>query len=173
MTVTSTAPAGTGVAGLTPEVLTTSGLLTMPALWTTVVRHELPFIVLAERYLVVLLTCALLAELVRRLGEGGALTGPALGPGTSEALPPTRVETRRLEAGFETGFGGGLFDDGPDAGYAPADAGPGDAPLALEAALEDLPPLADGLADLDLDADPFASPLDASPLNAGAQSHGA
>ena len=48
MSVTTTAPGGTGLAGLTPEVLTTSGLLTMPALWTTVVRHELPFMVLAQ-----------------------------------------------------------------------------------------------------------------------------
>jgi hypothetical protein len=165
----TTAP---GPAGLTPEVLTTSGLLTMPALWTTVVRHELPFIVLAERYLVVLLTCALLAELLRRLGEGGALTGPAVAPGRSEALAPTRVETRRPE----TGFDGGLFGEGPDAGFAPLDdladlADLGEPTLALEPALgstlgstlDDLPPLDDGLADLDLDADPFVSPLDRQP----------
>ena len=56
MSATTTAPGESGLIGLTPEVLTTSGLLTMPALWTTVVRHELPFMVLVERYLVVLLT---------------------------------------------------------------------------------------------------------------------
>jgi hypothetical protein len=156
MTVTTTAPpSGAGLAGLTPEVLTTSGLLTMPALWTTVVRHELPFIVLVERYLVVLLTCALLAELVRRLGEGGALVGPAVAPRRSEPIAPTRVDT----GGF------GLFDEGPDGGSAPSDAG--QSSLALGATpgstLDDLPPLDDGLADLDLDADPFASPLDRRP----------
>ena len=99
-------------------------------------------------------------------------------PGTPDALAPTRVETRRLE----TGFGGGLFDDDPDLGFGSTDSGVDDATPALGgtlgSALADLPPLADGLADLDLDADPFASPLDASPLdasplNAGAQSHGA
>jgi hypothetical protein len=170
MSATTTAPGATGLAGLTPEVLTTSGLLTMPALWTTVVRHELPFIVLAERYLVVLLTCALLAELLRRLGEGGALTGPAVAPGRSPALAPTRVETRRLETGFDDGlFDDGLLGAGPDAGFASLDdlAGIGEAPLALGSALgsalEDLPPLDDSLADLDLDADPFASPLDRQP----------
>jgi hypothetical protein len=165
-TVTTTAPAGAGVLGLTPEVLTTSGLLTMPALWTTVVRHELPFMVLAERYLVVLLTCALLAELLRRLGEGGALTGPAVAPRRSEPVEPTRIDTR------PSGFGAGLFDDEPP-GYAPLDdlAGAGEASLALDSGLgsglgstlADLPPLDDGLADLDLDADPFASPLDRQP----------
>lgn len=165
MTTTTTVPSGTGLAGLTPEVLTTSGLLTMPALWTTVVRHELPFVVLAERYLVVLLTCALLAELLRRLGEGGALTGPAVAPGRPTVIAPTRVDTGPADTGFETGFGGGLFD-GPDAGFAPLDdlADPETAPLALDpalgSALADLPPLDDGLGDPDLDADPFASPLD-------------
>lgn len=161
---TTTAPDGPGLAGLTPEVLTTSGLLTMPALWTTVVRHELPFMVLVERYLVVLLACALLAELLRRLGEGGALTGPAVAPGRSAAIAPSRVDTRPFEAG--------RFDDGPETGYAPFDdLGDAEDPLALTpalgptlgAALGDLPPLDDGLADLDLDADPFASPLDRQP----------
>lgn len=161
MSATTTAPGESGLIGLTPEVLTTSGLLTMPALWTTVVRHELPFMVLVERYLVVLLTCALLAELLRRLGEGGALTGPAVAPGRAAAIAPSRVDTRPFEAG--------LFDDGPETGYAPFDdlADASESPLALtpapdsalDSALGDLPPLDDGLADLDLDADPFASPL--------------
>lgn len=147
-------------AGLTPEVFTVSGLLSMPAVWTAVVERALPVNVLLERFLIVLLTCTLVAELVRRLGEGGAL-GPgaahagAAGP-RSSASPSSWSAADGLDDpdgrdsgnGFETdrlsdGRPGAL--DGAEAPF------PMDAPLAGFDDLGDL----DDLPPLDLDADPF------------------
>lgn len=159
--------------GLTPEVLTVSALLSMPAVWTAFIERELPFGVLLERFLIVLLTCALLAELVRRLGEGGALGTIAL-----DAAPtPTEAKTTAAQMPFEDddlGFGGfGGFEDfgttAPPALDAPAlevsglDAAPLDtnidanldAPLAGFGSIDDL----GELAPLDLNADPFSDPV--------------
>jgi hypothetical protein len=172
------------LAGFTPEVLTVSMLLSMPALWTALVERELPVDVLLERFLIVLLTCALLAELVRRLGEGGAL-GPTPAGAASRAsrrghdvASPGHGAAPGEELGGFGGFSG--FDEPVQA--SPYDAGAldvdswdaspsgGDATLALDASVDvadlgaDLPGFGDlddlgELAPLDLDADPFADPV--------------
>jgi hypothetical protein len=163
--------------GLTPEVLTVSALLSMPAVWTAFIERELPFGVLLERFLIVLLTCALLAELVRRLGEGGALGTIAL-----DAAPTsTDAKTTAAQMHFEDddlGFGGfGGFEDfgasAPLALDAPTldgtglDTDPLDANIdanidaALDAPLADFGSIDDlgELAPLDLNADPFSDPV--------------
>lgn len=131
--------------GATTEIVTVSALLSMPAVWTSLVDRTLPIDVLLERFMIVLLTCALLAELIRRLGEGGALSH-ALAE-TAEATKPARATA-------------------PTATVVDADETVTlDAPLALDApvadddlgALSDFDDLAD-LAPLDLDVDPFADP---------------
>ncbi len=162
--------AAPSLVGLTPEVITVSALLSMPAVWTAVVERELPAGILLERFLIVLLTCAMLTELIRRLGEGGAL-GPAPADAdsrTSTSSRTTASATSLYDARVDyDDFGGGFQE------Y--------DAPLALDgsSALDapstgDLEPLGDldaGLADfgsiddlgelapLDLNADPFADPV--------------
>lgn len=147
------------LAGLSPEVLTVSSLLSMPAVWNAVVQRALPINVLLERYLVVLLTCALVAELVRRLGEGGAL-GPA-SPNSPTSLAAEDAPAPRPAASTASPA---LFDEpatGLDDLTGFDDLGDLDAaPLALDAPASDLSDLSDlgDLAPLDLDADPFAEP---------------
>jgi hypothetical protein len=165
-------PAAPGVAGLTPEVVTTSSLLTMPAVWNTVVEHALPASVLLERYLIVLATCALVVELVRRLGAGGALgpgpvapemAGPGSGRRSSAAASASRASAAVTTARQVDGFG-----EPGELGAPPALDGSVDAagePGALDdlqldglqldgLQLDDLQ--LDDLAPLDLTADPFA-----------------
>jgi hypothetical protein len=165
-TVQHTSPS---LVGLTPEVFTVSALLSMPAVWTAVVQRELPVGVLMERFLIVLLTCALLAELVRRLGEGGALH-----PSLVDAPPaPAPVKTTASQMLFDdSDLGFSSFDD-----YGTTTA-PLDAPLALDPAIDvdAVDVTADGaldaglagfgsmddlgdLAPLDLNADPFSDPV--------------
>jgi len=143
--------------GLTTEVVTVSALLSMPAVWTSVVDRALPLDVLLERFMIVLLTCALLAELVRRLGEGGALSR-ALAEATPGAAPATGSASTTPTTATP--------DTAPTPTRAP-DLFAADDTLALDAppALDD-PVSTDAAADLgafdlaplDLDADPFADP---------------
>lgn len=151
--------------GLTPEVFTVSALLSMPAVWTAVVQRELPVGVLMERFLIVLLTCALLAELIRRLGEGGALN-PALMDAAAAPAPAKTTASQMLFDDSDLGFSS--FDD-----YG-ATTAPLDAPLALDSAIDveavdgaldaglagfgSMDDLGD-LAPLDLNADPFSDPV--------------
>jgi len=122
------------LSGMTTEVVTVSVLLSMPAVWTTVVDRALPVDVLLERFMIVLLSCALLAWLVRRLGEGGVLSRS-----TSDNAPADTPATT--------------------AGAIPATAAPTPALDPLAADLGDLGDLGGfDLAPLDLDADPFADP---------------
>jgi hypothetical protein len=159
---------------LSPEVITVSGLLSMPAVWTAVVDHALPFDVLAERFLIVLLSVGLVAELIRRLGEGGALTPVGKdtasaserrdeSPYGQHAAAPSigsPLERSPLDAGFDTGLGDSLpadtlaldtardtgFDMSFDAGF---DTGLG---AGFDTALDDLGDLGDlGADSLDLD----------------------
>lgn len=177
--------AAPSTAGLTPEVVTVSALLSMPAVWTALVERALPAGVLLERFLIVLLTCALLAELVRRLGEGGALGAvPTLADGASAAAPASSRATTMRAAGYGTStadddFGNGFAEyDAPSAAESPLalDAPFGGDPetpggfdsglntglnAGLDAGLADFGSLDDlgDLAPLDLDADPFADPV--------------
>jgi len=166
---------------LSPEVFTVSALLSMPAVWTAVVEQALPFDVLTERFLIVLLTIALLAELVRRLGDGGALpvdaramgnAVAATGAGLGAGLTATQLfDDVAPDAGpygadalADDGFSG-FSDDFSSPLDAPA-AGFGDdvdaaSPLALgggeDFGLGDLDSMA--LPPLDLGADPFNDPF--------------
>jgi len=54
---------------LSPEVALFSLLLMIPALWNYLVVHALPFSVLAQRYLVVLAGCSLIASLLRHYAD--------------------------------------------------------------------------------------------------------
>ena len=170
---------------LSPEVFTVSTLLSMPAVWTAVVEQALPFDVLIERYLILLATIALLAELIRRLGEGGALISEtramgnavaATGLGVGAGLRASQVFD---DAAYSTdpyatdplsndGFGGFSDDfaspldaplDATLAGFADETDAAG--PLALGAAdefgLGDLDAM--DLPPLDLSADPFNDPV--------------
>ena len=127
------------LSGATTEIVTVSALLSMPAVWTSVVDRALPAGVVLERFVILLLSCALLAELVRRLGEGGALSHALAQPipAADPVAKPVLVEADQA---------------------AVLDAV---APLSLDApaAPTDLGDLGDfDLAPLDLDADPFADP---------------
>jgi len=158
---------------LSPEVFTVSTLLSMPAVWTAVVERALPFDVLIERYLIVLLTIALLAELIRRLGDGGALlpgsqqagsdAGAAAGLGTLYDGDPYGGsfgdDTLATDPLFADGALSADYDASPLGGFEDTTL---DAPLALGGPAEadsfeglddlgDLPPL-------DLNADPFTDP---------------
>jgi hypothetical protein len=166
---------------LSPEVFTVSTLLSMPAVWTTVVDRTLPFDVLLERFMIVLLTIALLAELIRRLGEGGALlaesraaTAAANGlevDAGAKAAPryddtafgstPLDADPYGADPLSNDGFGGFSDDfalDAPLAGFGD-DVDPA-GPLALggdDFALDDFGSM--DLAPLDLNADPFNDPV--------------
>ena len=168
-----------------PEVFTVSTLLSMPAVWTAVVEQALPFDVLLERYLILLATIALFAELIRRLGEGGALAEEtramgnavaATGLGMGAGLTASQVfddaaygsDPYGADPLSNDGFGG-FSDDFASPLDAPLDAslgGFGDeadapGPLALgttdELGLGDLDAM--GLPPLDLNADPFNDPV--------------
>lgn len=151
------APARAVVSALSPEVFTVSGLLSMPAVWTAVVDRALPFDVLLERFLIVLLTIALLTELIRRLGEGGALPAPAAS-GAGDARPLFDADV------FETAS--------PLAPFGDADAGPAASPLDglddFDAAAAFGTPAADGFDDLDGFGDLGADGFDLSPLDLNA-----
>lgn len=162
--------AAPSVVGLTPEVITVSALLSMPAVWTAVVERELPAGILLERFLIVLLTCAMLTELIRRLGEGGAL-GPApldddIRNSTASRTAATATSPYDARVDYDD-FGGGFQEyDAPLAldGSSPLDApSTGDLdPLGdLDAGLADFGSMDDlgELAPLDLNADPFADPV--------------
>lgn len=149
-------------AGLTPEVFTVSGLLSMPAVWTAVVERALPVNVLLERFLIVLLTCTLVAELVRRLGEGGAL-GPGVAHAGAAATRSSASPSSWSAAdgpGDPDGDSGSSFETDPLSDDVPGALDGAEAPFALDARLaplagfDDLGDL-DDLPPLDLDADPF------------------
>lgn len=155
-------PAQRVPSALSAEVFTVSGLLSMPAVWTAVVDRALPFDVLLERFLIVLLTIGLLAELMRRLGEGGALTHGAA------AVADTAADTRPL-------FDESAFDAAPATSpFGDLDAAAGASPLTgFDVGLDDFNAPADDLtgfndldalgdfdmAPLDLNADPFSDPI--------------
>lgn len=137
------------LSGATTEIVTVSALLSMPAVWTSLVDRALPIDVLLERFMIVLLTCALLAELIRRLGDGGALSRAL-----AEATPTTPIATPATEPAPATTPTPTLFDVAETVAL---DAPPAlDTPLATDD-IGDLGDLGD-LAPLDLDADPFADP---------------
>ncbi|MCA1984287.1 hypothetical protein [Nocardioides nematodiphilus] len=164
---------------LSPEVFTVSALLSMPAVWTAVVEQALPFDVLTERFLIVLFTIALLAELIRRLGEGGALetdtramgnavatTGAGAGLTATQLFDDAAYDADPYGAdplstdgfsGFSDDFSSPL--DAPLAGF--GDDMDADSPLALgtgdDFGLGDLDAM--DLAPLDLSADPFNDPV--------------
>jgi hypothetical protein len=159
---------------LSPEVFTVSTLLSMPAVWTSVVERALPFDVLLERYLIVLLSIALIAELFRRLGEGGAILTPVDGA-TASRLDAGEDDVhgapRRGDTLGRDGFGDDVFGGAGDL-TSPLDSPlDGDlslaSPLALGGAstgddlgLSDFGDLDSefDLAPLDLNADPFPDP---------------
>lgn len=159
------------VTGVTAEVITVSTLLTMPAVWTAVVERELPAQVLLERFLIVLLTCALLAELVRRLGEGGALSHVLADSGGTATPRTTAASPASASSAPSEPMSAPMFDEpADDFGFddlGGVDAGEPTTPLALDTPpaavpasdlgeLADLTDLGDfDLAPLDLDADPF------------------
>ncbi|MGZ6733382.1 MAG: hypothetical protein ACXVDH_01955 [Nocardioides sp.] len=169
---------------LSPEVFTVSALLSMPAVWTAVVEQALPFDVLTERFLIVLFTIALLAELIRRLGEGGALETDTRAMGNAVATTGAGAGLTATQLFDDTAFDNTAFDADPYGADALADDGfsgfsddfssPLDAPLAgFGDDLDADSPLALGtgddfglgdldsmdLAPLDLSADPFNDPV--------------
>lgn len=142
------------LSGATTEILTVSALLSMPAVWTTVVERTLPVDVLLERFMIVLFTCALLAELVRRLGEGGALSRAM-----AEATPAVEAATEPLPTTASSSAAGLTEYDAPLALDGPLVENPSDLGDFDNPSLDNPGDLGDlELAPLDLDADPFAEP---------------
>jgi len=57
--------------GLTPEVLLVAGLLSMPALWTSVILGELPIELMLERYVIMVFGVLMIAEPLAWMNAAG------------------------------------------------------------------------------------------------------
>ena len=78
----------TRLGGLSPEVMLFAVLLVLPALWHSVVEGELPLVVVLERYIFIVIGCAIVATLLQRYSESAAAVGERIGRLEGGGKPP-------------------------------------------------------------------------------------
>lgn len=127
--------------GLSPEVLLFAGLLVLPALWHSVVDGDLALVVVLERYLVIVVGCAIVASLLQRYSESAAAVSQRIGRleggAPAKAAPPPARPAAAPDLAAEPGFDPG-FTPAFDAGFDP---GFGEDPLPDLGSLDDIDPL--------------------------------